>query len=96
MSHPIEVVVGLVVAAVIAVAMIVLPRHKPEPPQQEQRPPVESVAAPAPPVVEAEPSVEKTDAERIDKLEYAVGEIAAEQKNLSAIAKQLTEREKAK
>lgn len=56
MNPLIETASAVTVMVALCIALIVLPRHKPEPPQQEQRPPVESVQAPKPaPVIVAEP-----------------------------------------
>ena len=96
MNHHIaELASGFVVAvAAVAGAILVIPKHKPESAQTEQTAPVEVVQAE--PEAAVEPQPDKTEAERIDKLEKDVGAIAEEQKKLSATIKELTRREKAK
>jgi hypothetical protein len=100
MSHPvIEIAAAVTVAAALALgAMFVLPRQKPEPPAEEQRPPLEDPAfAVAPkPVIQAEPLPEKTDAERVVELERKAEKVQLEQLELIKQVQSLTEAERKK
>jgi hypothetical protein len=77
--------------------MFVLPRPKPEPPAEEQRPPVESVLEVVPnPTIRIEPLPEKTGAERVIDLERKTESIAAEQRALIDEIKAVTKEKKGK
>jgi hypothetical protein len=81
MSHPIEIAAGLAVAIAIGIGtLLVLPLPKPGP-----EPAAQTIVLDieGPETIRAEPTTEKTDAERIEALQRQLLDIAAEQKRLS-------------
>jgi len=81
MSHPIEIAAGLAVAIAIGIGtLMVLPLAKPGP-----EPAAQTIVLDikGPETVRAEPTTQKTDAERVEALQRQLLDIAAEQKRLT-------------
>lgn len=88
MSHPLEIAAGIAVAAAIGVgALLVLP----QPRQQESTSQTITLDIEAPETFRAEPTMPRTNAERVDALQRQLLDIAAEQKRLMEDVRAATE-----
>jgi hypothetical protein len=100
MSHFVEIVSGCaIVLAAASGALLMLPREKPDPTLQDERPALRTESAPR----EAEGTMPcengescESDAERVDELTRQLRKIAAEQRRLAEEIRAISAREKAK